>query len=239
MKMNKFGARNKRKYYSGYSLVEMLITLVIIGFIMVLVSATLTAMIKASSISSARTLARKERQFIFQITERYIENSDPEEVRVFNVPDGLQRQYSSDGSITTENLEENFNEVVPGGGFGNEIHIRPIGSDNWICIAVMQGTGENSDKGYLLKTAADTLTHHSDCFSESENDDLYRNLVIFNSSEIDVNSFEVSSYRQSSGNYTFLINLELEPVHWVAGSRSQFKPEYYGQLVVTTGKVRY
>lgn len=232
------GNRNRKKIYDGFSMVEMLITLLIMGFVMILVGVTLTALIKASAISSAKTLSRNEREFMFDLLERYIENADPEQILVFN---SSGRYVELDGDIGgSANV---FESVDQGSDIGNEIHIRPVGSSRWICIAYYPAQGAAGDPdeltGYLLKATSDTLVDHTDCLDPTANPDLATSLIVLNSREIDVVTFEVSYYQSLSENYTFLIDLGIEPVNWVAGESSEFKPIYQDQLVVSTEKVIY
>lgn len=219
-------------------MVEMLITLLIMGFMMILVGVTLTALIKASAISSAKTLSRNEREFMFDLLERYIENADPEQILVFN---SSGRYVELDGDIGgSANV---FESVDQGSDIGNEIHIRPVGSSRWICIAYYPAQGAAGDPdeltGYLLKATSDTLVDHVDCLDPTANSDLATSLIVLNSREIDVVNFEVSYYQSLSENYTFLIDLGIEPVNWVARGSSEFKPIYQDQLVVSTEKVIY
>lgn len=231
-------------------MVEMLITLLIMGLVMILVGVTLTALIKASAISSAKTLSRNEREFVFDLLERYIENADPEQILVYN---SSGRYLEEDGDIGGSSIV--FESVEQGSDIGNEIHIRPVGSSRWICIAFYPGADapasdsdgdlvispQQSDDamGYLIKATSDTLIDHSDCLDPSSNPDLQTSLIVLNSREIDVETFEVSYYQSLSENYTFLIDLGIKPVNWVAGSDSEFKPLYQDQLVVSTEKVIY
>ncbi|WKZ31293.1 MAG: hypothetical protein QY318_00770 [Candidatus Dojkabacteria bacterium] len=256
--MQRVRSLKAQKKYEAFSMVEMLLTLLIMGFVMILVGATLTALIKASAISSARTLSRNEKEFMFDLLERYIENADPEEILVYNVSG---RYIDEDGSISVSNPQQvaaSFEEPVEqASGIGSEIHVRPVGSNNWICIAFYPGdigatdlgsgfapdvtTPSNGDEsiGYLLKATSDSLANHKDCFDPAENLTLENELVFLNSREIDVEIFEVSYFQSQSENYTFLIDLGIEPVNWVGGESSEFKPLYQDQLVVSTDKIIY
>lgn len=79
--------------YEGLSLVEMLITLLIVGLVLLVVSTTLTALIKASAISSARTLVRDDTEYIFEILERYVQNSQIDEIFLYKVQSGINTNW--------------------------------------------------------------------------------------------------------------------------------------------------
>lgn len=235
----------KKIKYDGFSMVEMLITLLIMGVVMILVGVTLTSLIKASAISSARTLSRNEKEFMFDLIERYIENADPEEILVYDVSG---RYVDDTGAIRVYSeflVAASFaNVVLPSSGTGNEIHIRPTGSSSWVCLAFYpdanyaNSSDPDASIGYIVKATSDSLTNHADCIS-SANPDLQESLIFLNAREIDVELFDVRYYRSASENYTFMIDLGLQPTNWVAGRESKYKPIYRDQLVVSTDKILY
>ena len=70
--------------YEGFSLIEMLITIVIIGMVMLISSVTLTSLIKVSTVSSNKIRARNESEFVLELVRRTVRNSDPSDVYIFN-----------------------------------------------------------------------------------------------------------------------------------------------------------
>lgn len=226
--------------YEGLSLVEMLITLLIVGLVLLVVSTTLTALIKASAISSARTLVRDDTEYIFEILERYVQNSQIDEIFLYKVQSGINTNWgvSPEGTITappreTLQVYDLANDPLNTELDGTEIHFRPIGSDNWVCIAMYPGYPGTSfeDLGFIVKGTVPS--QDPQCIADS----IQR--VYLNSDDVDVNSMVINVYPGTGDNYNFVIDLEVEPVHWVPGKESRFKPEYYRQLIVSTKKLTF
>ena len=219
---------NKIKY-QGLSLVETLITLVIVGIVILVVSTTLVALIKASAIAQARTLSRSESELLLELLKRYIQNSEVDEVDVLYLPPG-QRYIEENGDLVVNwfsaSVVDENNPTVR----GNEIHFRPIGSNEWVCVAYVPGENPD-DAGAILR--ANSPTRASQCFTGSSE------YTILNSSDIDVNSLEISYFYASGGNINYIIDLDIEPVHWIPGNQSQFRPNFPRQLVVSTSKLTY
>jgi len=64
----------KGNKYEGFSLVEMLITIVILGMVMLIASVTLTTLIKISTVSSNKTRVRNETEFVLELVRRTVRN---------------------------------------------------------------------------------------------------------------------------------------------------------------------
>ncbi|MCB9790681.1 hypothetical protein H6764_01520 [Candidatus Nomurabacteria bacterium] len=218
----------KNRKYDGVSLVEMLITMVIMVAVLLVTSVILITLIKASAISSARTLSRNETEFLSQLLQRYIENSEADEIHVYSV---TGRTIDADGNIGGSPV---LAEVTAGSGdSGNEIQFRPIDSDKWICIAMYCDNAScNSNAiGYVVKSfsSAEGLS----CLDGT-------NQVTFITADtVDLDNFEIQSYVDQSGNYSFIFDVTLKPIYWIPGRQSSFKPEYTRQLILSTGKLTY
>lgn len=218
------------KKYKAMTLVETIITLLIVGLILLITSSTLAALIKASAISAAKTLSRSESEFILEILEKSIKNSQSEQIKLYD-----SRRYLSEEGLVV-NIEATGDSAdlidLDSGINANEIHFRPVRSSEWVCIGFFNGEPgtEYEDVGYIVKGFS---TNQSvDCIKTSQ-------VVILSSDEVDVEVFSIKGYRTSSKNYTFIIDLVLKPVYWVSGKQSQIKPEYIRQLIVTTEKLIY
>ncbi len=237
--MNMSRKTNLKTKYSGLSLIEMLITLVIISIILVVTSSTLVALIKASAISSARALSRDESEFVLELLERELKNADAlsNNVIIYNTPNtatGLRHIDFTDSSIVGKFVENTILPVAPGGA-GNEIHIKSNRYDNvWICMAFIKGMKDGQEVGVIVRrevTGYDS-SPGIDCIGEGEDD-----IVFVSSEEVDVELLEIRSYSIDTRNTTFIIDLTLKPVYWIPGKQSKIKPEYFRQLIVRTGKL--
>lgn len=218
----------RKTRYEGVSLVEMLITMVIMVSVLLVTSVVLITLIKASAISSARTLSRNESEFLSELLERYIENSEADEIHVYSVTGRTVDAEGDIGGIPA------ISEITPGSGnAGNEIQFRPIDSDRWICIAMYcDNSSCNSNAiGYIVKSSS--TSEGVSCLDGSNQ------VTFLTADSVDMDMFEIQSYTDQSGNYSFIFDLTIKPIYWIPGRQSSFKPEYTRQLILSTGKLTY
>jgi len=219
----------QNKMYKGFSLVEMLITIIIIGFVFLLVATTLTTLIRVSSISTAKTTIRNETEFILELIRRNVRNSNVGDVLIF---DTSGREYNGETVVEIEEIT-GFDNPLDAGVEGNEIHFRPNGYSRWICIGYFLGS-EDSDMGYILKSSTEDISSdHSICFNP-ESSDYQKYTIQLNSEEVDITSFGIKYIESTYGNYLIIANIGAEPVYWYEGSGKWFNKEVNRQVVVST-----
>lgn len=214
--------------YEGFSLIEMLITIVIIGMVILISSVTLTSLIKVSTVSSNKIRARNESEFVLELVRRTVRNSDPSDVYIFNSLGDRKFDYknniidSSGGDLDT--AYEPLGENDP----GNEIHFRPYGYKDWICLAYFESSTEEG-KGYILRTSAqDLMDQHENCFGSPEY------VMVLNSDYVDVNLFEIAYTVANDSNYIIRFDIESEPVDWYLADGAPIKPKVIRQGIVST-----
>ena len=223
--------------YEGFSLVEMLITIVIIGVVMLISATTLTTLIKVSTVSSSKTLVRNETEFVLEMVRRTIRNSNPSDVYLFDTYE--HRRYDPENNIVRPTIEGTemepyyaypLGENVPG---GNEIHFRPYGFTSWVCVGFFPSI-EDEAFGYILKTSAQNLwgQHHT-CFDNT--DDYSKYTIVLNSDSVDIDGFDISYVTSADGNYVFKFDIAAQPTEWYLGPGAPVNREVFRQAVVTTG----
>lgn len=228
--------RRKTKY-EGFSLVEMLITIVIIGVVMLISSTTLTTLIKISSVSSNKTRVRNETEFVLELIRRTVRNSDPSDVYIYN-------SFNARTYNVTENIVEDTGEVadlstIYGSSLaqntnGNEIQFRPYGYENWICIGFFRSK-ENPDMGYLLKTSAQNLwDQHSKCFVNNDPNDYTKYIIPLNSEIVDIDAFNIAYTVLQDSNYLIRFDIQAHPTQWYLAPGAPLNKEVYRQAVVST-----
>jgi len=146
-------SRKKYNKYESFSLVEMLITITIIGVVMLISAVTLTSLVKISTVSSNKTRVRTETEFVLELVRRTVRNSNPSDIFVYDSLD--ERRFNPETSTVVNTSEVlNVDEVYANGlaenVSGNEIHFRPYGYENWICVGYFKSSLDDS-KGYILK----------------------------------------------------------------------------------------
>lgn len=221
------------KKYSAVTLVEMLMTLIIITIVMVLVAVTLNTMIKASIMSNARTTTRQESEFILELLRKTVRNSDASEIRIYSVSGRL---FDSNTQRTVDNNVSGYDFPITTEQSGTEIHFRPFGFSGWVCVGFFQDTID-PNKGYILKSSRQDLDIGSECFNSGSSQYL-SNTFVLNSEAVHVNNFAIRYVETLDENYLMTIDLEMEPVHWVPNG-GNIRPEYFQQAVVSTQKLTW
>ncbi len=218
--------------YEGFSLVEMLITIAIIGTVMLISSVTLTTLIKVSTVSSNKIRARNESEFVLELIRRTVRNSDPSDVLIFNSLD--VRKYNSE-TLAIENdasvdIENSYNDDGLGENEqGNEIHFRPYGYKDWICIGFFLSSLEGSERGYILRTTAEDLAgSHESCFDRSDY------LISLNSDYVDINNFKIAYTISNDSNYVIRFDIESEPIDWYLAPGAPINKKVFRQGIVST-----
>jgi prepilin-type N-terminal cleavage/methylation domain-containing protein len=227
---------NKEKY-EGFSLVEMIITIAIMGVVMIISSTVLSTLIRVSTVSSNKIRARNESEFVLELLRRTIRNSDPSDVYIFksNDPDALGqvRAYDPENDVMVSEIDEEdiYASGLPEGQVGNEIQFRPYGFSNWLCLGFFHDKDDES-KGYILWTSGyDLRDNHASCFA-SNNSSSY--LMLLNSDYINIKDFQISYMKSADGNYIITFDILSEPVNWYLGPNGVIDREVHRKGVVST-----
>ena len=226
---------NKEKY-EGFSLVEMLITIAIMGTVMIISSTVLSTLIRVSTVASNKIRARNESEFVLELLRRTIRNSDPSDVYVFssNAPVGVYpgRFYDPENDIIVGEVDEEavYTNGLPEGVVGNEIQFRPYGFSNWLCLGYFKDI-DDPDKGYILWTSGDDLRdNHENCFADSPSSCL----MLLNSDYINITDFGISYMESADGNYIITFDILSEPMNWYLGPNAVVDREVHRRGVVST-----
>lgn len=222
--------RKEIKQYEGFSLIEMLFTIVILFIVMLLVATTLNTVIRTSQTANSKNQARSDVNYIMSTYERLITNSDLEDIKMYN--SSLYRKFGFDGNgIPSINTAASIphtlysNSLIPSqtSTEGNEIHVRLYGTDYWTCIGFFRDdyTLSNSNYGYIvkanLKDDGDT-TDHSLCFAQTNNITLLHtysnNIMVSDPSGHPNTKFNMTYIPVGDKNSMFNIRVSVEPLWW-------------------------
>ena len=119
--------------------------------------------------------------------------------------------------------------MVAENDMGNEIHFRPYGYRDWICIGFFKST-TNPDEGYIIRTSANDLyNNHESCFGGNS-----PYLMVLNSDYVNINNFNISYTQSSDTNYMIRFDIESEPIDWYLGKDSPISRSVFRQGVVST-----
>lgn len=225
---------NYKTKYEGFSLVEMLITIVIMGVVMLTASSTLTTLIKISTVSSNKTRVRSESEFVLELVRRTVRNSNPSDVFIFQSSD--LRKYDPVNNIVVDIQEDNpeipirYATSNAENEMGNEIHFRPYGNENWICIGYFLST-EDDQMGYILRTSAKNLTGQQEtCFDG----DISQYVIPLNSETVNIKGFDIAYTILQDTNYLIRFDIEAEPTQWYLANGAPVKKLVHRQAVVST-----
>lgn len=230
---------NFKNKYEGFTLVEMLITIAILGIIMMISSTVLTTLIRVSIVANDKIRARNESEFVLELMRRTVRNSNPADVYIFNslYEDNVGRWFDPEGEVFVDegDLEVAYGTVVGENESGNEIQFRPYGYQDWICLGFFETSPEQEDevRGYLVwSSGKDLVRNHQSCFGDPHGP--YGYLMILNSEYINIKNFEIYYTVSPDGNYLITFNILSEPVHWYLARGAPVNREVLRQTVVST-----
>ncbi len=231
----------ERKQYEAFSLIEMLITVVILGMLMLTCSLVLTTLIRVSMVSTNKARVRTESEYMQEILKRTIRTTDPMNVNVYDT--SSERFFNPTNSIVSP-LEGSLSPL-PSTIPGNEIHLRPFGSNRWVCIGFFLGANneteidpERTRKGYILKTTMeDTEYSPEGCFSSDINDE--QNYIVLNSRFVNVSDMEISYTTAKDKNKEFILNMHSDAIYWYFAKGAPLRKDLYRQSIVKTEGVMW
>lgn len=220
------------KKYMGFSLIEMLMTIMILSIVMLMVATTLNTVIKVSNTANSKNQARSDINFIMDLLNRSISNSQLDDiyifnsssVRRFNLTTGLPTIStigSTDVSYNTTDYE--LANIVN----ANEIHVKLYGYTVWTCFGYFKDS--NDEYGYLVKATAPDLTDHSTCFNDTAV------VTVLNSFSVDVKDLTIKYLDVGDEkNSMFIIDATLDPLFWPVSDSFPVTKEVTRQIVVST-----
>ncbi len=239
---------NRETKYKAFSLLEMIITTFIVGFIMVIVALVLTTLIKVSVVTTNKTAARNDSEFVLELLRRNIKSSNPEHVSIYN-SQGERKYNRRTGRVHSQSSSEEWESVGPNQS-GNEIHFRPQGSQNWVCIAYYKGLSWDVEKkkddegqdvlmGYILKVTKNREDYTAKgCFGDLGNNDA---LMVLNSKAINIKdfSFQYRIHGEDAINKIIQVDMVAQPVHWYFAKGAPINREIYRQAIITTESIEW
>lgn len=222
------------KKYKGFSLVEMLLTIGILGIITLLVASTLTTLIKVSMVSNAKSQARNDVNFITELMQRSLGNSNVGDISMYN-----------SSAVRFFNRETMEIEELPLGTTyqdptllpntpSNEIHVRSYGYDVWSCIGYFKDADpeRRENYGYLLKTSRFSMGDHSECFSPNLTDSY---ISVLHNYEVNISDFNVEYLVVGDDNDNmFIINTVAQPIFWPQSFKVPVNRDITRQTTVST-----
>lgn len=238
MRMKYAKAKNEKKRLKGYTLVEMLISIALISFVIMLVGVTLTTLIRTSIVSNVRMQARDETDIIMDVLERNIKQSDPSNILVYNssavrrYTNGEVETFGGDAQVTAA-YGASLVPYIEGQLNGNEIHMLPYQSKRWICLGYFKDAAGN---GYIVKSTSASLgagSLHKSCFDKNQTE-YVKNAITLNTEENSVTQFVLSYFMSGGDNALFTLDLSLKPRKSYGG---QEQGSIDRQLVVSTQKL--
>lgn len=233
---------NGKQIYQGFTLLEMTLTIAIIAIVILLISTTLTTMIKNSINTNSALQTREETELVFEYLTKNIKQSDPSNIVFF--ASGGARNYNDSLGKTVENQTSRtanaYANPLPVGNNPadpiriNEIHFLPSGAKRWLCLGFF--TDLQTGKGYILKSSMGSVSGadgHKACF-DSTKSDYRKNTMVLNSREVNINDFSIKSYAVTSENAMLLFDISAIPMNAYS---TENPTAVTRQLVVSTNKM--
>lgn len=223
---------NKKIKYEGFSLVEMLLTIAILGIITLLVATTLTTLIKVSLVANSKNQARNDINFMMELMNRSLGNSNVGDITLYN--SGTVRVFNKQ-TMKVEDIQSvgnvYDNPTLLIGTPANEIHVRSYGYNVWSCIGFFRDK-EDQQIGYLLKTTNYNMSDPYECFN-SERENSY--VAVLHSFTVNVLDFSVEYLVVGDdADNMFIINSVVTPVNWPTGFSVPVNKEITRQITVSS-----
>lgn len=220
--------RKEIKQYEGFSLVEMLFTIVILSIVMLLVATTLNTVIRTSQTANSKNQARSDVNYIIATYERLITNSDLEDINMYDSSSVRKFGFNPSGIPIIDTIALGVDQVYSNpikvnDSYGNEIHVRLYGTEYWSCIGFFRDAYNLNDSnyGYIVKAIMKDngeATDHSECFDSSANISLLHsysnNIMVKNQSGYSNLPFDMTYIEVDENNSMFNIRVSVEPLWW-------------------------
>lgn len=226
----------KKNKYFAFSLVEMLITISLLGFIMMTVSVVLSTLIKVSVVSTNKIRARNESEFVLELIRRTVRNTNPTDLYLFNSLNSRAYNAEEERFVDKSNIIQNtysLQNLVEEATEANEIHFKPYGDyHKWVCIGFFKSppVDDEDQRGYLLMTSKESMgsTEHESCFGQADY------LILLNSPYVNIGDFTIQYAKSGNMSYLILFDIEAEPVDWYLSTGAPIQRTVFRQGVVST-----
>ncbi len=221
----------KHKKYSGFTMVEMLITMMILAVIFLAIGRVVVTMIKTTNVASSRMLVREEGEYISDVLRKYLRNSSSDTVKLYHRSNPRISFSDYEVSNILGVTDENVSEILP----ATEIHFRPSADfkNRVVCIGYFEDNDE--DYGYVVRSvnyipAGRSWDDYepSWCFPDFPDDEFRKNFVILNSNLVFMEGLRIVRTR-SLNNVYYSIDIDMKPA-WGIGGFSNYK-DLDGSLV--------
>lgn len=224
------------KKYKGFSLVEMLLTIGILGIVTLLVASTLTTLIKVSIVSNAKNQARNDINFMMELMNRSLGNSNVGDISLYQSQD---IRFFNKETMSIETVDAGVGEVYNNpslveGIEANEMHVRSYGYNVWTCIGFFLDSQVPEDPedpryGYLVKTNVYEMNSHADCFAEDAA------VAVLHNEDVLVSDFSVEYLViGDDGDNMFIISSTVLPGTWPTGFDMPVNREITRQITVSS-----
>ena len=226
--------RDIKRKYEGFSFVEMLLTILLLGIIMLIVATTMNTVIKVSNTSNSKNLARNDMDYIMDIVNRTITNADLGNILLFKSDTVRTLGVDNYGQLRIVQGDTNAIDTAYANGTpstvleGNEIQVKLYGYSYWTCIGYFRDN-TNPSYGYIVKTTSSNLVNHKECFS-------YTAVVtLLHSFMVDASNFSVKYVEVGDGtNSMFIVDSTLRPLYWPVSDTFPVKRDVVRQIVIST-----
>ncbi len=246
---------DKMKKYSGFTLVEMLITMIVLMIIFLAIGNVLNTMIKTSNTVSGRMLVREEGEYLAEVFRRYIRNSRIDDVKLYFRDEA---SISFDENYSVVNIQGMTQDPNPSEEkFATEIHYRPtvLGTgedqetDRVVCIGFFNEEDDGEIKGHIVRSAVNFVGDWANdyepeqCFPPSATGtDFRKNFVVLNSDLVYIEGLSIRNYTTNVNVY-YEIDIDMQP-RWGVGGLSNYRdadgsPTYRKSFVVQTRRLSY
>jgi len=233
----------RNKEYEAFSLIEMLITMAILGIIFITCALVLTTLIKVSTVSTNKMRVRSESEYIQELLKRTIRTTEPQYANIYN--SSTMRIYNPEnGKVVDYGRSNNPYSPLVETEIGNEIHLKSFGSNRWVCVGFFYGVDNEMEsdgetkKGYILKTTMDVVDYSpSNCFNPAKNAEF--NYILLNSKYVNISEMKVSYRETEDKNKEFILDIHADAINWYFAKGAPLKRDLYRQSIIKTESIMW
>jgi len=233
--------KKNKQAYEGFSLVETLLTMVILAMVMLFVSSILNTVIKISHTANSKNRARSDINYVMDVYDRTLSNAKLEDIKMYNSSNAREFSFDENGIPVIKEVQP-LEEIYKVGNSIpdniNEIHARIYGYDTWVCLGYFKYKNLGKEYGFIVESTSNNLDidNHNICFAEDSP------ITVLHSYSVDVSNFSIEYIDIGDGiNSMFVISSEFIPLYWPMSNTFYLVDKGVSrELVVSTrGLTRY
>jgi len=216
--------------YTGFTLMEVLITMLILSMILLVISFTLNTLIFVSLRTDLSVRTRDEIDTSLEVMRRVVKQADPEAITLLST--GHYKYF--DPALSKVMIDPTGQGGTPSDV--NEVHILSSAGGRVVCFGAFEVLGAVGDdvQGYLVKSSMSVANYTEATCLDSSKVEYQKNAMVLNSDLVDVDEFKIGFDTGVGQNGYVQIRISGKPVRWPGREGPKLLTR---ETIVSTGKL--